>query len=165
MVITLSSAEMMVAANVATMRGVQNLKRRVAERHGSSMNISQGFIEPNVSSCMAEMAVAKALGLYWSGEIGNYKARDVGGLVDVRSSRRASNHLILHDDDPDDVPFVSVSVAEPEFTLHGWVLARDGKRKEFWRTDTGRAAYFVPRSALRPMDELMEMVRAPARAG
>lgn len=109
-----------------------------AETYGASGN----SIDPHFIGAIGECAVAKYFGWYWNGSLGNLKAKDVG-TIQVRSSSRKDPSLILHDRDNDDDCFILVSINGNVATLHGWLYARDGKRPEYWRTDTGRPAYFI----------------------
>ncbi len=100
------------------------------------------------------MAVAKATGRYWSGSLGNLRADDVGE-IQVRTTSRPENRLIIHEADQDEKYFVLVTGRAPQFRIVGWIMARDAKREEWWQDPAGgRAAYFVPQSALRPISEL-----------
>ena len=113
-------------------------------------------------SCGAEMAVAKYLNLYWSGALGDYKARDVGGMVEVRARSSMDWDLLVHPEDADDLPFVLVVPQPPIFVIRGWMFARDAKQSQFWSDPArGRAAFFVPVDKLRPMSELKDWVRDP----
>jgi hypothetical protein len=99
----------------------------------------------------AEMAVAKWLGVYWEplapegdlsrilGDVGEYE---------VRSTRNPQGSLILHERDAGDKMFYLVINAAPRFVIAGSLLAADGKRNEFWRTDRPTPAYFVPQDFL-----------------
>lgn len=149
----LTYAQISIASMVATMRHVNNRKHGRPQRYGMTKFVWDAEIE----SCCAEMAVAALLNLYWDGGTLNcYTERDVGGIVDVRWTDRANGRLILHKDDPDDVPFVLVTGTNGAYTIVGWLFARDGKRDEYWcdPTGEGRPAYFVPQKALRPVSEI-----------
>jgi hypothetical protein len=116
-----------------------------------------GALEIDVNGCCAELAVARYTNLFWCGTVNDVQARDVGGMVDVRSTTQRNHNLILHPDDDDETPYVLVWTHAPEFDLCGWTFAGDGKLSEFWRDPTGgRPAFFVPRNLLRPMPELLD---------
>jgi hypothetical protein len=57
----------------------------------------------------------------------------------------------VHDRDKDDDLFILVTGTAPSFRIAGCIMGRDAKRSEFWRTDTGRPAYFVPQDVLTPL--------------
>jgi hypothetical protein len=97
------------------------------------------------------MALAKLLNVFWSGAIGDLRAKDAGRLQ-VRSTSRSDGCLILHDKDPDDDVFVLAIGFSPTFKFRGWITGKSGKDKAYWRDPIGgRPAYFVPQSALRPV--------------
>jgi len=44
-----------------------------------------------------------------------------------------------------------------KYSIKGWILGAEGKRKEYWSDPTGkdRPAFFVPQSALHSPNELV----------
>ena len=146
--VILTPGEMHVAATIGCLRQIENLGKRRSDAHGAPRD---GGWQIHIEGAAGEAAVAKWLGRYWNGALGDLDADDVG-TVQVRTTSRTDGCLILHDSDPDSRPFVLVTGVAPSFVLRGWIWARDGKRKEHWRDPVGgRGAYFVPQSALRPM--------------
>jgi hypothetical protein len=165
--VRLTYGQLSMAAHVAVMRNASNILKEIAPKHGASN--AEGSWEMNINSCCAELAVARYTNRFWCGTFNNFKARDVGGLVDVRSRSREDYDLILYRDDPDDVPFVHVWSHSPDFTLWGWMFASDGKKEEYWSDPSGknRPNFFVPRRAqlLRPMSELLDWLKECDREG
>ena len=104
----------------------------------------------HIEGAVGELAVAKHLNLYWEPVL--KKPREANGDVqghEVRATTRARGCLILHPEDPDEAPFwLALTHAKPVVTILGPCLGRYGKQQQWWRTDTGRAAYFVPQTAL-----------------
>lgn len=159
--IRLTNSEMLTAASIGVRRQVQNLAAGRTDAHGASPE--DGWT-PHVEGCAGEMAVAKAFGMFWSGSLGDLRADDVGQLQ-VRTGMRHDHKLILHHRDPDDRAFVFVTGRMPNYVLHGWIMARDGKREEFWADPArGRPAFFVPQSALRSLAELRSLLGAAGNA-
>lgn len=158
MIVTLTWSEMMQAHYVAGQRIAMNIKNGAQQRFGADNGRDSDAL--HLTACRGELAVAKALNLFWSGSLGDYQAVDVGGLVEVRAvnskpGRRLS--LIVHDDDKDDRPYVLADTGHaPAIDLRGWMLARDAKRREWWADPSGknRPAYFVPIDALHPLETL-----------
>lgn len=129
--------------------------RHLENMKDNKCNFTHGYDERNawqvhIEGALGELAVAKVLKLYWSK--GKRGGDDVGPYR-VRTSARDDADLILHETDPDDTRHYSVTGSNGIYRIHGWILARDGKREEWWRDPTGsRPAFFVPRSALVPVD-------------
>lgn len=145
--IELTASELRVAALVACDRQIENLFKGRTDAHGFK---ADGW-EIHIQGAAGEMAVAKWTRKYWSGNLGDLGADDVCKLQ-VRTRSRHDYELILHKSDPDDRAFILVTGLAPRFVLRGWIWARDGKREEYWKDPAGgRAAFFVPQSALRPM--------------
>ncbi len=122
-------------------------------------------IEADTQGCKAELAASKALSIPWTGkffEIEEWKKLRSAGPIDdigklqVRSTRYNSGSLLLHRTDKDDDVFILVIANDPEYTLAGWIAAKDGKQEKWWH-DVGykRPCFFVPQSALKPMTELV----------
>lgn len=122
----------------------------------------------SVMGTLGELAAARALNLNWDPQPGAQKARDVGGLIEVRATDYLDGALILHgpDKDPDDAPFVLVTFerldrwANPGLIYRarfpGWIWGDEGRRLVPMtnRAKTKRPAYFVDQVHLRPMSEL-----------
>jgi len=142
----LDSGEMMCAAQVGTLRRVRALARNRGEPYGTPRCPWDADIE----GAAAELLVARELGRYWHPALDpDRKVGDVAG-VDVRHTRLDGGALILHDEDIDDRPYVLVTGSLPLLTIRGHLHAETGKDRRWWRTDTGRPAYFVPQAALDP---------------
>ena len=153
------------AAWIGLRRAVGNLRNGVPDRFGAGY--SNGGIEPHVHGALVELAVAQHFNLHWRGAM-RMREIDVGGCIEVKSIRRATDSLLLHPDSHDDLPYVLGLVERlPVVTLCGWILGRDGKRPEYWGDPVGgRPAFFVPQSALRSMPELkLHLRKVLARFG
>lgn len=146
--VALTEDEVRFAALVGMGRQVQNLFLGRRDAHGADKD--RGW-QIHIEGAAAEMAFAKFRNRFWSGNLGNLRAADVGE-VQVRSTGHAGGSLILHDSDPDDDAFVLVTGRCPAFVVRGWLWGREGKSVEFRRDPVGgRPAYFVPQHMLRPM--------------
>lgn len=152
--IRLTFYEVMSAALVGTMRQVDNLKKGKRHRYGTDNADSW---TKHIEGACAEMALAKHLGLFWSGNVGDHDAPDVAGFQ-VRQTAYATGHLMLHPDDKDHEIFVLATGTAPKFVLRGWLLAGDGKHEQHWRDPTkqNKPAYFVPQNLLHGMTSLLQ---------
>jgi hypothetical protein len=123
-----------------------------------------------INGLCAEAAFFDAIGGEAAGYVwgaGDHRVPDIRseqwGEIEVRTSIYGDYLMIQLNDDPD-TPVVFAPGEDTVFFAAGWILAKDGKqpkwrhnRGQYWmgyKLDTTR--YLVPRSALRPMDELEE---------
>lgn len=148
MIVRLTTWEALQAAQVGCMRNVENIKLGRLARYGAG-DRGRGDFQLHIDGAMGELAVAKALGIFWSGK-GAFRGPDVGADIQVRSSD-GGRSLILHTDDPDDSLFYFVRRIDHglEFEVSEPVRGRDGKRQEYWRTDVPHPAFFCPVTPLR----------------
>lgn len=104
---------------------------------------------------VGEAVVAKHLNQFWAGA-GVFRGDDVG-RYQVRSTTYDSGHLVLNRNDSDDTPYILVCVNSGVGKIRGWVYGREGKQPQFWRDMSGRGpAFYVPQSALRSIDTLVD---------
>lgn len=150
--ITLTEAQFRHAALAGFLRQAENI---VAGRRDGYGFTGDGWAA-HILGAVGEYAVAAALGIHWPGP-GTLRAPDVGQLQ-VRTRNRHSYELIIHPADENAAAFVLVTTdpATPlVYRVHGWLLGRHGKRREWWNDPAGgRAAYFIPQASLRPLGEL-----------
>lgn len=150
--VVLNAFEMFSAASVGVKRQIEALARNLPDRHGYSGS-GWGI---HIEGACGEMAVAKALGMYWGGSVNTFKASGDVGKLEVRTRSSDDYELLVRKDDADDATYILVTGTAPRYTVHGWLRGRDAKRSEWLNTHGGReAAYFVPQQALRNMDELV----------
>lgn len=147
-IVNLTPAEMMQAIVVGAMRRLKDLKR-CRDRYGTLGNPWDADIE----GAMAEMAVAKVVGAFWSiGEIGHPDA----GKLQVRSTRRDDGRLILHREDPDKDVFVLVCGGDGHYRLAGHIEGAAGKKDAYWADPkTGRPCFWVPQADLNSIQSLL----------
>jgi hypothetical protein len=110
----------------------------------------------HIEGAAGELAVAKHLNVFWAPTIGDIESNDVGPYQVRTNSSRRLDDMILRPRDKDERAYISVLSFLPEFVLCGWVYGHEGKQQQWLREGTfGRPpCYFVPRSALRPLEEL-----------
>jgi hypothetical protein len=141
------------AALVGVSRNVEALrKNRASRRRGKD-----AMWEIHVLGALGECAFAKATGRYWSGSVNTFTSGgDVGRTIQVRTRSSHDYDLIVRDEDKDEDIYVLVTGGPEEFVVHGWMPCRDAKHPTF-RNNYGNygEAYFVPSSALRPVEELV----------
>lgn len=107
----------------------------------------------NVIGAQSEYAVAKFFGVHWSHSIGEISNCDLGKDVQIRSTEHPRGRLMIRDRDTDWHRFIFVLKKEDEFDIRGWIEAREGKKKEYYESPTGKwCDYFIPHDKLRPMN-------------
>lgn len=109
----------------------------------------------HIEGACGEQAAARSTGRWWPASNRTYK-RDCDVLgFEVRTRSSHFYDLIIRPNDPDNRVFVLVTGRAPDFCVRGWIYARDGKLAEYERQHANRAAaYFVPQSALHPIETL-----------
>jgi hypothetical protein len=162
--VTLTWAEMLIAANIGCMRNVQSLKLGRSRTDILPSHQDGGMDcawSSNIEGAAGEMVVAKHLGLFWSGAVGEIAADDVGGYqVKTNTSRRWDDLIIRKRNKPDRVyisvlSFVAPAPGTAKFIITGWIHGADAIQQKFWRDGLpGMPAYFVPRSVLHPIETL-----------
>jgi hypothetical protein len=110
----------------------------------------------HISGACAEMAVAKALGLYWGGGVDTFNTEDLENTgFEVRYSP-AGKPKVLPRDTRIIVAVVGDSPSITHFTILGWLRAADAKREQ-WRSHGEPTCFFPPRNAWQPLEQLRQM--------
>lgn len=149
--VTLSWYEVTFAAHVG-LRRYLDVRENGGRNRWRADNHDDGW-DRNIEGAIGEMAVAKALGIFWSASIGTYRNGADVGLWQVRTRRKDFYQLLVRPSDPDDVRFYHVKGRSPSFEIVGWMLGKDAKRSEWLREYGGPpAAYFVPDEYLNPVE-------------
>lgn len=149
-VVTLETYEWAMAASAGMRRQMAAVAAGLEDKHGFN---GDGW-GVHIEGACGEMAVAKALGIYWDGSVNTFKRPDVASLQ-VRTRSEDWHDILVRPGDGDDDIFVLVTGRSPSFTIQGWIRGSEAKVSEFLATHGGRPpAYFVPQKRLRPMSEL-----------
>lgn len=150
--ISISPDEWSLCVQVANARQVSSLKSKGKD----SVFKKGGWLEefsPHIVGCVGEMAVAKALGVTWTGSVDTFKTvADLGDRIQVRHRSNPSWDLIVrHNDKDDDVFILSRGLPPGAIEVVGYIKGSDAKQEK-WLKDYGswgRASYFVPASELK----------------
>lgn len=143
--VQLTNSEIMEAAFVGVLRVVKVLQEGRKETYGSELS---GAWTRHIEGALGEKAVAKHYNIYWHG-VNLIWGTDVGQKTEVRATKYANGHLILHDEDDDDKNFWLVTGIMGKYEIRGWIRAGDGKNKRWWPgKNPERPAYYVPQSEL-----------------
>ena len=126
-------------------------------------------LEQRIYGIQAELAVALYLGVPWHTDrkgrayYETYTGPDLETTLEVRATQVPQGHLIIRNEtyDTHGYKFILVVVCEPLFLLKGWYTGTEARQHPDWyKTDDPRRepCYWVPQSALHPMDTLLQKV-------
>lgn len=151
MTIELSNYEIYSAGVVGLRRRIDSIDRKLKGKFG----FNGDTWSTDIDGALGELAVAKMFNVYWDAGVGTFKAPDVDRFQ-VRSTKLPNGCLIIRDNDNEDSIFILVTGEPPILTVAGWIKAEDGKLDKWKRAPNGRSeSWFVPRTALHPMEELL----------
>lgn len=150
--ITIDPDEWSLCVQVANARQVSSTKKKGRD----SVNKKGGWLEeftPHIIGCVGELAVAKAIGVSWTGSVDTFKTvPDLEGGVQVRHRSNPTWDLIVRKNDSDtDIFILSRGMPPGAIEVVGWIKGSDAKNEE-WLKDYGnfgKPAYFVPTWALK----------------
>lgn len=142
--ITLSPDEMRLACHHGVERYVSAMTRSANPKPNVDQPINR--IEVDLLSCMAELATAKALNLYWSGVKG-INAYDVGEY-EVRSTKHLHGKLIIRENDKRNQKVLLVTCEPPHFNIVGFITASKGRQDNWVFKGERDSCWMVPQSAL-----------------
>jgi hypothetical protein len=149
--IVLTNCEVAMGADCGVMRNIAAWDRPDA----------YGFDEEfgwnaHIEGACGEIAVAKALGRFWSPTVNTFKAPDIGLKIQVRTRWRHDYELYVRPDKDDpDHAFVLATGKAPRFVIRGYRIGRDARREEWLQAHGGRRpAWFVPTVELWPWKDL-----------
>lgn len=81
---------------------------------------------------------------------------DLPGDIEVKTRSKHSYDLIVQRNERVDKKLVLVTIEKDKILLHGWCVAGDVMEEKFWADPArGRPAYFVPKTNLRDISELL----------
>lgn len=109
----------------------------------------------HIRGARCEYAGSLILNLYWRPTIGEISRRDIGGLIDARSTVLPHGRLIIKPGDAD-VPFILIATAldKNQYDSPGWITAGEAKRRFPLLTQFGDPGHFVDQEVLWPLSEL-----------
>ena len=147
--IKLKNYEIFIAAMVGARRTISGFTR---DKSGQQ-DPNWGW-HSDIEGAAGEMAVAKALNIYYDGSVGTFKAPDVGEFQ-VRHSERPEGSLIVRENDSSSEIFILVTGKAPNYVVRGYILGLDAKKERFIRNPNGKTpAWFVPQNSLQPIRDL-----------
>ena len=159
LVVKLNRHEVRLAAMAGVERRINAIAKQRPGFHGIDGRSNEWQID--IVGSLGELAVAKALNLYWE-PVTDKKLKSLPGDVEgyqVRSTRHQTGKLIVYKTDPDDAPFILAVVREPEVCLAGWVWGAEAKHLVSPKQGATAPEFWIPQDSLRSMTELQELAR------
>jgi len=146
MQVTLTPRQLRMGANHAVERKVESL---CGEFRNHDRKTTEFAWRDEIEGTLAEMAVAEALKLPWTGARNWDAPADVGDNIQVRWAADSTRCLIIRPGDSDTDNFFLVTGELGVYQIHGWVSGAEGKNPDFMKAPNGRPpAFFVPQWAL-----------------
>lgn len=151
--IELTKREVAMAAECGIMRNLAAIVDARRDAHGL-VDLEGGWGKHIEGAC-GEVAVAKALGRFWSPTCNTFDAADIGKTIGVRTRSQHHFELIVRQQDKPSHAYVLVTGRAPSFVVRGYIIGADARRDEWWRNHADRpAAWFVPHEALLDIEAL-----------
>lgn len=135
-----------------------NEARGLRGRNGGAWKGSKA-LDIHLLGAAGEVAVASYLGLkehLFKETEAKRGSDDLPGGIDVKTRSKAAYDLIVQRNENPDKKFVLVTVENQQTLIHGWCYGHEAAKEKYWADPArGRPAYFVPKEALRSIDELL----------
>jgi len=155
--VELTQYEAMMAGGVGFRRQFQAMIRKDQPRFGEQYPGQLWY--NHIAGACAEMAVAKAMGLYWGGGVDTFNSEDLEGTgCEVRFSP-SGRPKVMPRDTRIVIAVVGLSPSITTFSILGWLRAEQAKREQ-WKSDSLPLCYFPPVNAWHPINELRRMIAA-----
>jgi hypothetical protein len=127
-------------------------------RNGGAWKGSKA-LDIHLLGAAGEVAVASYLGLkehLFKEKEARRGSDDLPPGIDVKTRSKAAYDLIVQRNESPDKKFVLVTVENQQTLIHGWCYGHEALQEQYWADPArGRPAYFVPKEALRSIDELL----------
>lgn len=157
--VQLTEAERRIAKWVGEQR--YDYALRTGRNPGNGPSRHNGGPHFHIRGACSEFAASIMLNLYWRPAIGQLDQRDVGGIVEVRSTELPHGRLLIKPGDTGPHMLV-VQINEHEYQSPGWLNAEDAQLLPL--VQFGDAVHCVGQAALRPLKELAAMCHHSAQA-
>jgi len=151
---TITAEHAMCAASVATLQMLRKHSRERNCDHGARSTRGQRIRwADTMHGLMGEIACSEMSNLAWTPGSLHVSTGDVGKKIEVRTTEHHDGHLHIYENDADDGIFVLMTGDYPTFRFAGCLMkGRDGKRPEWWRSNGNLPCWWVPQSALGPLE-------------
>tara|TARA_R110000803_G_scaffold72533_2_gene136219 strand:- start:548 stop:1060 length:513 start_codon:yes stop_codon:yes gene_type:complete len=152
--VKLTAAEVLLASHVGCMRNVQSLKMANEPEHPDEKE----WWNTNIIGALGELVIAKHFNLFWTGAVGDWKARDVYGL-EVKTNQliypRKNILMIKKKRAKPDAPYFLVAGSDFNYRIFGWIHGSDIIKEERFSDPCGknRPCYHMDATELNPLKE------------
>lgn len=126
-------------------------------RNGGAWKGSKA-LDIHLLGAAGEMAVASYLGMkdFLYKETQAKRGSDDLPGMDIKTRSKHSYDLIVQRSESPDKKFILVTIQDQATFIHGWCYGHEAAKEKYWADPArGRPAYFVPKEALRSIDELL----------
>lgn len=150
--VSLEQYEVEAAALIGARRRIENIfNNGEPDGHGAPTDDNW---QRQIEGACGEIAFAKAVGRYWPASINTFKTGDDVVGCQVRTRSKHWYDLLIRKDDPPNKRYVLVTGTTPHFQVWGWLWGYEAQQEEYLReiNNDRPAQYFVPKSALRPIN-------------
>ncbi len=132
----------------------------VSQSSANNHGLAVKSIDLDYWACCAECAAAAVLGVFWPMGINTYKAEDLAGGYQVRSTDITDGCLIIRpDDDPNALYVLVVILGSNLFRVFPAIWGYGARKDEYWRTPNGRpGCWMVPQAAIMAQAAIAEAV-------
>lgn len=158
--IKLTPYEFEIAMMIGTRRQEEAVRKGLKDKHGLEFG-SKDPLVCHIEGVAGEMACAQALNIYWVPTVNTFKSPDLSYDIQVKTRGRPDYDLLVRPKDDANHVFVLVTkeLTNLTYRVHGYLHGFDAKKPEYLQNHGGRApAYFVPQSALGPIEDLIQEV-------
>ena len=153
-----SDEERTLAVEEGMRRQGVNEAKGLRGRNGGAWKGSKA-LDIHLLGAAGEVAVASYLGLkehLFKETEAKRGSNDLPGNIDVKTRSKSRYDLIVQKHENPSKKFVLVTIENQQTLLHGWCYGHEAIKEEYWADPArGRPAYFVPKEALRYIDELL----------
>lgn len=150
--VTLNWLEVFWGAVGGCRRCIDAFQRNYTDAHGLSSKKDVSAWHLHIEGCLGEMAVAKALNVFYLPDTMSFGLPDVGTLH-VRTRSKHDYELLIRSKDPHGI-YVLVTGCTPTFVVRGWFRREDVQ--DIWLQTHGNrpAAWFIPQVRLESIHDL-----------
>lgn len=138
----LTSEEMLSGVLIGSRRRIVSMQKNL------NTGTSERSWDKEIEGALAEVALAKHLGVYMDPSLGKYKAQDVGAFH-VRHTELDNGFLIIRDQDPEGT-YVLLTGKAGRYSIKGCIDSKDARQMNDCRKapNNREESWFIPQDRL-----------------